>query len=82
MAVGDKDQRQNKQIVRRGYDSISHSYRPDDAARSNQPEGTAAYRTWVTELTRLLDPGAKVVDLGCGAGDTSHQGTRPRRWRI
>ena len=68
MAVDDKDQRQNKETVRRGYDTISHSYRSDDAARSDQPEGTAAYRTWVSELAPLLDPGGKVVDLGCGAG--------------
>ena len=55
-------------IVRRGYDLISYSYRSDEAARSDQPEGSAAYRTWVAEFAVLLDPGAKVVDLGCGAG--------------
>jgi cyclopropane fatty-acyl-phospholipid synthase-like methyltransferase len=68
MAATDKDQKHNKSLVRRGYDSISHLYRSENAARSDQPEGSAAYRTWVAELAVLLDPGAKIVDLGCGAG--------------
>lgn len=33
-----------------------------------KPEGKAAYRTWVEELALLFEPGARVLDLGCGAG--------------
>lgn len=68
MAVSDEQRRRHEEIVRRGYDSISHSYRPDDAARTDQPEGAAAYRTWARELASLLNPGATILDLGCGAG--------------
>ena len=59
-----------RDLVRRGYDAISHAYR-DDAGRSDpeQPgESTDPYAGWVAELAALLRPRARVLDLGCGAG--------------
>lgn len=60
---------QQRQLVRRGYDEISIAYRSDDPRPD--PAGTtstAAYGTWVEELGLHLEPGARVLDLGCGAG--------------
>jgi SAM-dependent methyltransferase len=56
-------------LVRRGYDAISLAYRSDDgrAARSSA-EDVSRYAGWVAELAGLLRPGARVLDLGCGAG--------------
>lgn len=56
-------------LVRRGYDAISLAYRGDDgtAAHSSAPD-VSRYAGWVAELAGLLRPGARVVDLGCGAG--------------
>jgi SAM-dependent methyltransferase len=56
-------------LVRRGYDAISLAYRSDagDAAASSA-EDVSRYAGWVAELAGLLRPGARVVDLGCGAG--------------
>jgi SAM-dependent methyltransferase len=54
--------RSPREIVRQGYDAISHAYR-DDEGRSN-----AGYYIWLQQLFPLLAPGAKVLDLGCGCG--------------
>jgi SAM-dependent methyltransferase len=58
-----------RELVRRGYDTISVSYRSDDgaAARSSR-EDVSRYSGWVGELADLLPTGATVLDLGCGAG--------------
>ncbi len=50
-----------KQIVRAGYDAVSHAYRADDA-------GEGPYRAWLAWLDAHLAPGAAVLDLGCGCG--------------
>src|SRR5688500_4426256 len=50
-----------KEIVRRGYDTVSLHYRADDA----DPE---THRPWVAELTERLPRHASVLDLGCGNG--------------
>jgi cyclopropane fatty-acyl-phospholipid synthase-like methyltransferase len=56
-------------LVRRGYDAISLRYRPDDGSSNpNSAESTATYRTWIADLGALLTKGARVLDLGCGAG--------------
>lgn len=56
-------------LVRRGYDAISLAYRSDDGqAAGSSAEDVSRYAGWVAELAGLLRPGARVVDLGCGAG--------------
>src|SRR5450631_2687012 len=56
-------------LVRRGYDAISLAYRSDDGdAAACSAEDVSRYAGWVAELAALLRPGARVVDLGCGAG--------------
>src|ERR1700678_804694 len=56
-------------LVRRGYDAISLAYRSDDGdAATSSAEDISRYAGWVAELAGLLRPGARVVDLGCGAG--------------
>ncbi len=63
-ADADEDLRASQRdLVRRGYDAISRAYRDD--------EGTANpdhYERWVDDLAQLMQPHAKVLDLGCGAG--------------
>jgi ubiquinone/menaquinone biosynthesis C-methylase UbiE len=56
-------------LVRRGYDAISLAYRGDDGtAAATSAEDVGRYAGWAAELAGLLRPGARVVDLGCGAG--------------
>jgi SAM-dependent methyltransferase len=56
-------------LVRRGYDAISLAYRSNDGdAAASSAEDVSRYTGWVAELAGLLRPGARVVDLGCGAG--------------
>jgi len=58
-----------RDLVRRGYDAVSHTYRNDLGESS--PEGsetTTTYAAWIDELVSYLDPGAGVLDVGCGAG--------------
>ena len=58
-----------RDLVRRGYDTISMAYRGDDGrAGASSAEDVSRYAGWVAELAGLLRPGARVVDLGCGAG--------------
>jgi len=58
-----------RDLVRRGYDRISPAYRSDDgAAALSSAEDVSRYAGWAAELAGLLRPGARVVDLGCGAG--------------
>src|SRR5215831_16118815 len=51
-----------KDLVRRGYDQISHAYRGDSVSRDR------GYFAWLEALTPLLQPGDAVLDLGCGCG--------------
>lgn len=58
-----------RELVRRGYDTISLAYRSDDGtAAPAAAEDVSRYAGWTAELAGLLRPGARVVDLGCGAG--------------
>ena len=58
-----------RELVRRGYDAISTSYRGDDGSSNGRSdETTTTYAGWVDELAQLLPAGARVLDLGCGAG--------------
>jgi SAM-dependent methyltransferase len=52
---------EHKAIVRRGYDRVSHAYRADDA-------DDGIYADWIEMLERRIEPGASVLDLGCGCG--------------
>jgi cyclopropane fatty-acyl-phospholipid synthase-like methyltransferase len=55
--------------VRRGYDVISLRYRSDDGTSNpDSAESTATYHAWISEFGALLQSGARVLDLGCGAG--------------
>ena len=56
-------------MVQAGYDAISVAYRADSGeSNPDSPETTATYRSWIEDLIGLLRPGARVLDLGCGAG--------------
>jgi SAM-dependent methyltransferase len=57
-----------RDLVRRGYDTISLAYRSDDGAAGSSAEDVSRYARWTTELAGRLPSGARVVDLGCGAG--------------
>jgi len=65
----DEERAVQRDLVRRGYDAISRRYRGDnDTTKVEELEGSADYGLWLGELGALLRPGAKVLDLGCGAG--------------
>jgi 2-polyprenyl-3-methyl-5-hydroxy-6-metoxy-1,4-benzoquinol methylase len=48
-------------IVRHGYDAVSHLYRRD-------ADIPAEYGPWLASLQRQIPVGASVLDLGCGCG--------------
>jgi 2-polyprenyl-3-methyl-5-hydroxy-6-metoxy-1,4-benzoquinol methylase len=50
-----------KELVRRGYDSLSYRYRADDAEDGN-------YGPWLAALRARIPAGSAVLDLGCGNG--------------
>jgi SAM-dependent methyltransferase len=55
-----------KEIVRAGYDKISHTYRGDVVDHSNPDH--QRYTSWVNELLAVVPVEAPVLDLGCGNG--------------
>jgi 2-polyprenyl-3-methyl-5-hydroxy-6-metoxy-1,4-benzoquinol methylase len=65
----DKARAAQRELVRRGYDAVSHAYR-SDAGESNpsRSETTSTYEAWIAELVSHLADGARVLDIGCGAG--------------
>jgi SAM-dependent methyltransferase len=50
-----------KEIVRRGYDELSHRYRGD-------AEELASYATWLAQLRERVPARGAILDLGCGNG--------------
>jgi 2-polyprenyl-3-methyl-5-hydroxy-6-metoxy-1,4-benzoquinol methylase len=56
MAVQD-----NKEVVKKAYDAMSHIYRGDD-------EVPTRYIEWVDHFTSLVPIGSSVLDVGCGCG--------------
>lgn len=58
-----------RELVRRGYDTISALYRSDvGTANPETSESTADYAQWMHDLAAGLPGSARVLDLGCGAG--------------
>jgi len=58
-----------RDLVRRGFDAVSRSYRTDEGKSAvGSSETTAAYESWIQEFASHLAPGARVLDIGCGAG--------------
>ncbi|MET8257379.1 class I SAM-dependent methyltransferase [Micromonospora sp. NPDC005205] len=56
MSTGDE-----RDVVRRGYDSLSYHYRSDDA-------DDGQYAPWLAGLHQRLPASAAVLDLGCDCG--------------
>lgn len=56
-----------KEIVRQGYNQISHAYRGDEAKPGTN------YPRWAADVVPLLPPGGRVLDLGCGNGIPTSQ---------
>lgn len=52
-----------KKIVERGYDKVAHEY------AKLEGEQTWPRMKWLKRLLNQLEPGASVLDLGCGSGD-------------
>lgn len=55
-------------MVREGWNRASAAYRPDGSSGDAFGHSLEAYREWLEPLFRELDPGAPVLDLGCGCG--------------
>lgn len=55
-----------KDIVRAGYDKISHTYRGDAIDPANPDH--LRYARWVSELLTVIPAPTAVLDLGCGNG--------------
>jgi 2-polyprenyl-3-methyl-5-hydroxy-6-metoxy-1,4-benzoquinol methylase len=68
-STADADRARQRDLVRAGYDAISRRYRSDDGvSNADSAETTADYGAWLAELDDRLPVGARVLDLGCGAG--------------
>jgi SAM-dependent methyltransferase len=58
-----------RDLVRRGYDTVSRVYRTDlGESSAGSSETTSTYASWIEELSSWLAPCARVLDIGCGAG--------------
>jgi len=53
-----------RQLVRAGYDRASLAYRGDEF----ELDPRSGYAHWLRRLDRLILPGSRVLDLGCGNG--------------
>jgi SAM-dependent methyltransferase len=72
-----------RDLVRRGYDTISRAYRGDHSEPDGSTaEDTSRYAGWVADLARLIPPAARVVDLGCGAGIPATRELNDRGLRV
>jgi SAM-dependent methyltransferase len=66
-ATNELSPKEAKELVRRGYDIASRSYRSDTGLESTH------YKLWLPPLMDLLSAGARVLDLGCGNGMPADQ---------
>ena len=57
------DPREQKKIVKQGYDNLSYAYRADDT-----PDDYGDYAAWIEMLADSIPEGAGVLDIGCGCG--------------
>lgn len=57
-----------KTLVREGYNRLSSIYRPPLASADCFAHQEADYARWLRPIFDGLDPGANVLDLGCGTG--------------
>jgi len=55
--------KEQKEIVRKGYDKLSYAYRSDNAT-----DDEGFYTEWVNCLKDKIPAGSPVLDLGCGCG--------------
>ena len=55
-----------KEIVKNGYNLISHAYRPDKLDETS--ESYLEYKDWTDSLSHVLKPGSVVLYAGCGCG--------------
>jgi SAM-dependent methyltransferase len=65
--------RDPKEIVRAGYDAMAERY----SSWRVEIEGSPA-ESWLDELDRRLEDGARVLDLGCGNGEPAGRMLAPR----
>ncbi len=59
-----------RDIVRKGYDRVSLTYRGDILPESS--ETFQQYRSWIVEFVPLIPRQSGVLDLGCGCMEASH----------
>jgi SAM-dependent methyltransferase len=64
-----------KDVVRTGYDQVSHAYRGDD-------DEDEQYADWLSELAALVPAKGDVLDLGCGNGIPAARWLASRGFRV
>ncbi|TBU38756.1 S-adenosyl-L-methionine-dependent methyltransferase [Dichomitus squalens] len=68
-----------KAIIARGYDTIAPQY-----LAWSGPRPTTTRAAYVAQLLDLLDPGASILELGCGAGVPTTQtiAAHPKKFHV
>jgi SAM-dependent methyltransferase len=61
ISCGSVEAQQPKDVVRRGYDTVSRRY-------DRWSGGETKYSAWLSELGQRIPAGGAVLDLGCGSG--------------